>query len=114
MTRKLGYPDSLTQYIGTTAESKPTAMPAMARPTIIMPILMALAWRAHPSTEMQAPMKTVNFRPRRSGSQAIDIAPSMAPPVKEDTIPPVWEAVDVPMYASKYGWTMVEEMIPLS
>jgi hypothetical protein len=90
----------LTQYIGTTAESSPTAIPAIALP--------------HPRTEMQAPMKTVILRPRRSGSQAMDRAPRMAPPVKEDTIPPVCDAVGVPMYALKYGWTMVEEIMPLS
>ena len=47
--------------------------------------------------EMQEPMKTVLFRPNLSGSQATESAPGMAPPVKAETTPPVWEEVGVPM-----------------
>jgi hypothetical protein len=35
--------EGLTQYIGTTAESKPTEMPAMNRPAIIMGMFLAPA-----------------------------------------------------------------------
>jgi hypothetical protein len=104
----------LTQYIGTTAESKPTATPAMILPAIIIGMLRAPACRAQLRMEIQAPMKTVFFRPSRSGSQATESALGFAPPVKAETIPPVSELEGVPMYFVKYGCTMVEEMIPES
>jgi hypothetical protein len=69
----------------------------MNLPAIIIPILTAPPWSAHPKTEMQAPIKTVFLRPNLSGNQAIESAPGIAPPVKEETIPPVCEEVGVPI-----------------
>lgn len=100
--------------MGTTAERRPTATPAMNLPAIIIGILTAPACKAQPRVEIMAPMKTVILRPYLSGSHATESAPGMAPPVKADTMPPVSEAVGIPMYAVKYGCTMVEEIIPLS
>lgn len=100
--------------MGTTAERSPTATPAMNLPAIIIGMFTAAAWRTQPKTEMTAPMKTVFLRPKRSGSHATESAPGMAPPVKDETIPPVSDALGIPMYAVKYGCTIVDEIIPLS
>ena len=77
------------QYIGTTADNIPTAIPAMRRPVMSMGIVAAPACRAHPKVEIHPPRKTVFLRPRRSASHDIDKAPITAPPLNEDTMPPV-------------------------
>lgn len=54
------------------------------------------ACKAQPKTEIQPPTKTVFFRPSISAIHDIASAPMMAPPVKEDTMPPFWEGFGVP------------------
>lgn len=78
------------------AERSPTAIPAMKRPAINMAIVAEPACKAQPRAEMQPPKKTAFFRPNISASHDIASAPTIAPPVKEDTIPPFWEEFGVP------------------
>lgn len=93
---RLGGNERLTQYIGTIAESSPTATPAMKRPAISIAIVAAPAWSAQPKAEMTPPMKTVFLRPKLSASHDTASAPMIAPPVKDDTMPPVSEAFGLP------------------
>jgi len=72
-------------------------MPAMNLPAIIIGIFAAPACNAQPIVEMTAPIKTAILRPYLSGSQATERAPRIAPPVNDETIPPVSEAVGVPI-----------------
>lgn len=78
-------------------------MPAMKRPAISILIVVAPACNAQPKLEMQPPMKTVFLRPKMSASHDTAKAPIIAPPVKEETIPPVSAASGVPKYSRKVG-----------
>lgn len=88
--------ERLTQYIGTIAERRPTAISAMKRPAISIAMVTAPACSAHPKDEMTPPMKTVFLRPKLSASHDTASAPMIAPPVKDETMPPVSEAFGLP------------------
>jgi hypothetical protein len=100
--------------MGTMAERSPTAIPAIKRPAISMAMVADPACKAHPKAEIQPPMKTVFLRPSISASHDTANAPMMAPPVKEDTIPPFWEGFGVPKYVINVGWPIVDVITPLS
>lgn len=91
-----GENERLTQYMGTIAERRPTAIPAMKRPAINIAMVTAPACSAHPKAEMTPPMKTVFLRPKLSASHDTANAPMIAPPVKDETMPPVSEAFGLP------------------
>ena len=44
----------------------------------------------------------------------LTIVPKTAPPWKADTMPPCVVASGSPKYETKFGWAMVEAMMPLS
>lgn len=85
--------DSSAQYMGMVLVSKPRASPAMNRPAIIIAMLVVPACKAHPKTEIAEPVKMAHRRPRMSPSQYTDAAPTIAPPVMAETMPPLSESV---------------------
>jgi hypothetical protein len=64
----------------------------MTRPAMSIAMELAPACSAQPKMEMIEPMKTVFFLPSMSATMETESEPMMAPPVKEDTIPPAWSS----------------------
>lgn len=77
-------------------------------------MVAAPACSAQPKDEITPPMKTDFLRPKLSASHDTDSAPMIAPPVKDETMPPVSEALGLPKYSMKVSWPMVEVITPLS
>lgn len=68
----------------------------MKRPAISIAMVVAPACSAQPKDEMTPPIKTDFLRPKLSASHDTDNAPMIAPPVKDETIPPVSAAFGLP------------------
>jgi hypothetical protein len=98
------------QYIGTTADNRPAAKPAIKRPAIIMGILAAPPCRAQPRHEMMVPTKTAFFLPSLSARYEMEGEPRMVPPVKEETMSPVSDVVGLLIYSTKCGCAMADPL----
>lgn len=86
----------------------------MNRPIISMTILTEPACKAQPKQDMQAPVKTVIFRPSRSPVKALMIVPRIAPPWNAETTPPVVLSSGLEKYSMNLGCPIVEVTTPLS
>lgn len=86
----------------------------MNRPIMSMGMLTAPACKEPPMTDTTEPMNTVQRRPKACAKNMLKMVPRIAPPWKDETMPPTTVSEGLSKKSSNLGSAMVDVMIPES